>query len=290
MSGDVLSKVKAGDKLKIPAAAWNACIDAAADFRRRQMSRGAGSAERGSLPSILVRNDTGSNLAQFSVVKLNGVVITEATSHEQFASVPVFKVIAPTDDGCFVAVTQEPIRQDGIGRAMVSGITPVQVAMTSGHTRAGATTVTTKLTSGVTGRCEIVYAEGDSGDQWCLVCLNQSDEVVAVDADNTPSHLADLFADTGTKGADDILVYRDALQGDAPGQKIRLYIKDSHNVDVCDTQVDLAPELRIDETSAGFTLDVRMRKVRLTLTDGVLCLAAGDYGDWSSLCACPEEN
>ncbi len=56
----------------------------------------------------------------------------------------------------------------------------------------------------------------------------------------------------------------------------------------CDTQVDLTPELRINEASGEYTLDVRMRKVRLTLTDGVLCLAAGDYGDWSSLCACPE--
>lgn len=175
MSGDAFSKVKAGERLKIPAAAWNACLDAAADFRQRQMSRGAGEAGPGSLPGILVRNDTGGDLAQFSVVALSGLVIAESDSHEQFAEGPVFKAVAPMA-GCLVAILQEPIRQDGIGRALTSGVTPVQVGMTAGCTTwAAATTATGKLTSAATGNCRLLWSAGTTGDQWAVVYLNVLD-------------------------------------------------------------------------------------------------------------------
>ncbi len=51
------------------------------------------------------------------------------------------------------------------------------------------------------------------------------DEKVAVDEDNTPNYLAALFNDTGSKSGTDVLVYRDALQGTAPNQKVRLFVK-----------------------------------------------------------------
>ena len=227
MSGDPYRKVQPGQRLKIPAPAWNACLDAAADFRSRQLARGAGAPTGGDLSGIRVRNDTGGDLAQFSVVRLDGVVIAEATSHEQFAMGPIFKAVAPTA-GCFVAVLQEPIRKDGIGRALVHGLTPVQVAVTaSTDVWAATTTVTGKLTSGPTGNCRIACIAGTTGDQWAVVSLNESDQRVAVDAGNDPRFLAESFNDTGTKAAGDLVIRRDDLQGTKPGQKVRLYARKS---------------------------------------------------------------
>lgn len=49
------------------------------------------------------------------------------------------------------------------------------------------------------------------------------DEKVAVDSTNNPNYLAALFYDAAAMGAGDVVVYRDALQGSAPNQKIRLH-------------------------------------------------------------------
>lgn len=49
------------------------------------------------------------------------------------------------------------------------------------------------------------------------------DEKVAVDSTNNPNYLAALFNDAAAMGAGDVVVYRDALQGSAPNQKIRLH-------------------------------------------------------------------
>lgn len=51
------------------------------------------------------------------------------------------------------------------------------------------------------------------------------DQKVAVNADNNPNYLSPLFNDVGNKSGVDVLVYRDALQGNAPDQKIRLYCR-----------------------------------------------------------------
>ena len=172
---DDFTKVQAGQRLRIPAAAWNACLDAAADFKARQMAAGVRPGPGDEPGNVLVRNDTGGDLDQFAVVRLDGVVIAHSDSHEQFVQAPIFKGVAPTA-GCFVAVLQEPIRKDGVGRALVSGITPVQVFMTAGSTTwAAATTATAKLTSAATGNCRLLWSAGTTGDQWAVVYLNVLD-------------------------------------------------------------------------------------------------------------------
>jgi len=238
-AGDALRKVQGGQPLRIPAVAYNAFVDAALDLRRRRMNQGAGAGSgRTRHPgAALVRNDTGGDLGEFAVVALSGVVITESDGHEQFAMGPVFKAVAPTA-GCFVAVLQEPVRQDGIGQALVSGVTPVQVGITAGNTTwASATTATGKLTSAATGNCRLLWCAGTAGDQWAVVRLNVPDERVAVDAGNTPAFLAALFNDTGTKGEDDALVQLDALQGTAPDQRLRLYVPKANRPDDWDEKV-----------------------------------------------------
>ena len=55
-----------------------------------------------------------------------------------------------------------------------------------------------------------------------------------------------------------------------------------------DTQIDLMPELRVHDTGNGFEVQVRAKKVKLATAAGAISLAAGDYGAWSGVGACPE--
>ena len=176
MSGDPYRKVQSGQRLKIPAEAWNSCLDAAADLKSRQLARGAGTPTGGDRPGICVRNDTGADLAQFSVVRLDGVVITEAADHNQFAMGPICKAVTPAA-GCFVAVIQEPIRNGAFGRALVDGLSPVKLSiLPTSEQWAFATAQTDTLTPGATGSCRILHSEdggsGSGSDIWALVAIN----------------------------------------------------------------------------------------------------------------------
>ena len=74
--GDHLKKVQARQPLRIPAAAYNAFIDAANDYRRRQ--RSTASDPRQSFRQagiVLVRNDTGADRERFDVVGLDAPIV-----------------------------------------------------------------------------------------------------------------------------------------------------------------------------------------------------------------------
>jgi hypothetical protein len=64
--GDTLRKVQAGQKLRIPAAAYNAFVDAANDFKRRSASNGREPETTvRDRDVLLVRNDSGEPRERF---------------------------------------------------------------------------------------------------------------------------------------------------------------------------------------------------------------------------------
>ena len=65
-----LRKVLPGEPLAIPASTWNACIDAAQDYKNRTVNIGR-DASAASMPSttvITIKNKTGDDLKRFDVV------------------------------------------------------------------------------------------------------------------------------------------------------------------------------------------------------------------------------
>jgi hypothetical protein len=128
--GDPFQKVQRGDRLRIPAETFNTFIDAAKDFRSRTQNR-----SRTTQPEfppagfILVKNGTTSDLDRFHVLGIDRPIFTPAESLFGFQDQLAVVGVTPDDEdhlGRFL-VLQEPLRVGMIGRACVSGVTPVRL-------------------------------------------------------------------------------------------------------------------------------------------------------------------
>jgi len=74
-----LNKVKSGDPLSIPAAAYNSFIDAAIDLKNRQNNTDAGIQPQFRQSGIvLVRNQSGADRDQSDILGVNIPLITES--------------------------------------------------------------------------------------------------------------------------------------------------------------------------------------------------------------------
>jgi hypothetical protein len=152
---------------------WNA---AARGFLRSGES-GAGApldSRLGPQLVVHVRNDTGADLPDFGVVTLSDSLLagTDAEqSQRDTREGPVLKGLLPAAD-TVIAVTQEPIRKDGIGRATVIGVTPCKLLVNAAGHAAARVIVgdTAKLGSAGDG-VPVVYKAATSGETWAVVLL-----------------------------------------------------------------------------------------------------------------------
>ena len=82
--GDVFRKVRSGQPLRIPAAAYNAFVDAAVDVRRRERNSNAGPAlvpaQRG---IVLVRNDSDDDIEPYHALAITGVLVQPDTEDQE---------------------------------------------------------------------------------------------------------------------------------------------------------------------------------------------------------------
>lgn len=168
------SKVQSGEKLRIPAAAYNAFIDTALDLRRRQQA-----AQQNSTPEarqtgiILVRNDSGADRGRFDVLGISGVVITPTDNADAFKSKSGLTGVTPTEaqhGGRFV-VLLEPIASGKIGQACAAGVTVSRVDVTDAdHLFADVSDGTAaQLKSGESGAAVILWKESGTGVKWAVV-------------------------------------------------------------------------------------------------------------------------
>jgi hypothetical protein len=153
--------------------AWNA---AARGFLRSGES-GAGAALDDRLgPQLVVhvRNDTGADLPDFGVVTLSDSLLagTDAEqSRRDTREGPVLKGLLPAAD-TVIAVTQEPIRKDAIGRATVLGVTPCKLLVNAAGHAAARVIVgdSAKLGSAGDG-APVIYKAAPSGETWAVILL-----------------------------------------------------------------------------------------------------------------------
>ena len=82
---DALKKVQTGQALVIPAAAYNAFVDAALDYRQRasRVGREARPAFR-QASIVLVRNDSGSDRERFDVLGVGVPVVDPVDDEDAF--------------------------------------------------------------------------------------------------------------------------------------------------------------------------------------------------------------
>lgn len=148
---NIYDRVNPGDRI-IPSAAFhNATVDAIRATRNRGLLR-AGPLNS-ALPAgvVLVRNDTGADLDRFAVVGLDVPIITAVENLDEFQRQATFSGVTPssTYTGKF-AVLQSGIPNGDIGRAMVSGITPVLLTGNASSSRESYADIGSGLTGSLT--------------------------------------------------------------------------------------------------------------------------------------------
>lgn len=177
---DALKKVRSGDPLVIPAAAYNAFIDAAVDYRQRMAHLGQGAQPSNQQASIvLVRNDSGADRQRFEVLGVDSPIIDPSANEEEFKNRVALSCVAPaadTHEGKFV-ILAEPIASGKIGRAYAAGVCPVKIDVPDEEQEWRyaeiADGVTANLKVGMQGSATILWRAGGTGVQWAVVRLGQ---------------------------------------------------------------------------------------------------------------------
>ena len=181
MAGDPLDPVSSGQKLRIPAAAYNAWCAAARAFNASRLPGGAGSpSRRKDYATALVRNATGEDAAQFTILAIGGVVIDPMCgqdAEDDFRDAPIFDGYQPagTPEEPLV-ILLEPVKAGDFGQGVLSGTTPVKInVLDTAHPCAVASKDdVTALQSAPAGPVRILWKAGTGDDQWAVVCLNQA--------------------------------------------------------------------------------------------------------------------
>lgn len=168
------TKPVSGDPLRIAARDWSDVldlIDARADVLANPLEHPSRSRD-----VIRVKNQVGSNLSRWSVVAVGNPVIAVATNLQRFQESLLFDGDSPTSSGDF-AILLQPLPTGEIGHAVVSGIVPVQVDVSSEADSAGwdrahaAAASTDKLVLDSTGSAKVLYRESGTGTKWAMVRL-----------------------------------------------------------------------------------------------------------------------
>ena len=163
---DIFSPVRPEDGLDgLSATAWNLMLGVARERAGRQRGPNGNRVGDG-FPTptrILVHNTTAGTLAQWAIVAVGAPTFIPASASEILQRRTAFAATAPTAGGMF-AVCQEAIPAGAVGFAVIQGVTPCKLNVTSASdTHAGATTSTTELTTGTSGRAEIIYKASGTG-------------------------------------------------------------------------------------------------------------------------------
>ncbi len=168
------SKVRPGQKLRINAGTWNQIVQTVQQTQENLPLFGGSALQAWQQASntVLIKNDSGSDVQRFGVLGIGGVVIDPSDGPAKelsFAEKPVLRGVTPTTSSHadrFV-VCLEPIKNQSIGTAAVGGVFACKVSMTStSHKFAGVkNNDATQLESKSCGLVQLLWVQtnGPSG-------------------------------------------------------------------------------------------------------------------------------
>jgi len=173
-------RVNRGDPLRIRAEDWNKTLDL---IRR---ASGGDPPTDGQAPpraassqtAVLIRNDSGADVARFGVLGIDAPLIAADAELAEFQTAVRLAGVTPSEtahQGAF-AIALEPIANGAIARAVVDGVVQCQVSMTAeGDPFAEVKDAdATQLVSGPTGSARILWAEAGTGTKWAIVALGSA--------------------------------------------------------------------------------------------------------------------
>ena len=132
--GNKFAKVRSGERRILPADVWNAMLDTI-DYVQGLRESGGAMARAGASPVCVDagQNNTGSDLLRFAVVGIDSPVFGPDENADEFQSLPSLNGVTPelgSHLGNF-AVLVEPVAVGDVGLAVVTGVVPVKVYMSS---------------------------------------------------------------------------------------------------------------------------------------------------------------
>lgn len=176
---DPLEKVRPGAKLRIPAKAYNAFVDAARYVQQHQRGNQASATPAARSSGIItVKNASGGDVDRFGVLGIDQPIFTPDTALDAFQDRVALVGVTPQQQhfGRFV-ILMEPIRNGEIGRAWAGGVCPVKLNIPKDGKEWRFADITDNssatLTAAVQGAAFILWKEdpGSSGDVWGVVRL-----------------------------------------------------------------------------------------------------------------------
>jgi len=171
-----MEKVIKGQLFKPSADAWNSFIDAAEFVKKQKGITSAASRSDTKSGVVLVANLADRVLSQFEAVSLGSPVVLPSDNEDEFCnSAPVFKVdvITAENKNKPFAVLQVPLKQSEIGAAILTGITPLKLDVTS-ETHEFAVPGVDSFVSSEKGTARILWKESGTGNKWAVVNLGSA--------------------------------------------------------------------------------------------------------------------
>jgi hypothetical protein len=179
-SGNPYRRARTGEPLRIPAQTYNEMLSALSGGGLAISDRSV--SVDGNTAVVYIRNDTGADLARYSVFGIGGPVFppdaTDTGAQAAFEHGVYLSGVTPTaaHSGAF-AIAIEPIRSGGVGLVMLTGATLARVEMTSESDRWADVKVgdPSRLVSG-SGTAQLLWVQpaaqrGSQGFAWCVVRL-----------------------------------------------------------------------------------------------------------------------
>lgn len=176
--GHTFRKVQSGERLRIPAAAYNAFVDVVRDqqARQRELSSDSSSAHRSS-GLVLVKNASGADRNRFDILGIDSPLFTPSASLDSFSNRVVLSGVTPTAThaGRFI-ILAEPLKANAIGTAWCAGVCPVKVDVQSTlHTAADIIpSSSASLRSSFDGTASILWKESGTGTRWAIIRFGSS--------------------------------------------------------------------------------------------------------------------
>jgi len=176
MAGNALRKVQTGQKLRIPATAYNAFVDAA--LANRASDSGAPAGIGGNAIDgidVWIRNSSGADVGQFGVLGLGDALFPVETRPVAFKATLAIVGEAPTaaDHLGKFAVMIEPVASGAMGHGRVAGLCACQIdVVNSAHGFAEiADGALAPLASAVSGAAQIIWKQSGTGLKWSILRL-----------------------------------------------------------------------------------------------------------------------
>ena len=176
MAGDPFQQVASGQPVRNSARLHNVVVRMAREWEGKNNGAGGGDPHAAyHWETVLVLNNSGSDVDRYGVLGISGVAISPADNAIEWDMRPVFTGVTPVV-GHFgkTVILLEPITNGDIGRAFVEGVFPALINVRDTHDGYADLlhSDSTKLQSYPGGHYQILWAESGTGTKKAWVRFN----------------------------------------------------------------------------------------------------------------------